>query len=512
MGKLFDRSLEQVRYYEAKENFEKNFSSFSLKNEVFTPPPHYKSKIPLISLGGVPLSGDGKNSENVFTDCFDSHTLIIGPTGSKKSRLVIMPTVRLLGSAKESIIICDPKREIYDRTAEFLKSKGYNIMVLNLRTPDEGDSWNPLTIAYNHYIHNEIDLAYEFANDVATNLALQDIGGDKDPFWRNSFASLFLGLTILLFKYCYENKLPINDVNIGNLIELRKVLFQDSREPNKNVCDYAAQDASIETLLSGTLSAPENTRRCILATFDEKVRMFTIRPSLMRMLSSNSINFDIINEVPTAIFLVLPDEKTSYHGLVSIFVKQSYEYIISKLQQKNALPNKNNAYIRVNYVLDEFSSLPTIKDFPAMITAARSRNIRFNIVIQSKHQLVLRYSEEADTIQSNCNNWLFLTSRELKLLDELVRLGGVKTDELGKEILPISELQRLDKDAGEILILSGRYKPYVTRLPDIEEYDKNQFNSLKIQIRKQDLIDRKPIDFKTFFNVQKKSADAALDW
>lgn len=90
---------------------------------------------------------------------------------------------------------------------------------------------------------------------------------------------------------------------------------------------------------------------------------------------------------------------------------------------------------RVNYVLDEFSSLPTIRDFPAMVTAARSRNIRFTLVIQSKHQLIQRYREETDTIQTNCNNWIFLTGRELQLLEEISSLCGKTLEDNPQPIL-----------------------------------------------------------------------------
>lgn len=140
--------------------------------------------------------------------------------------------------------------------------------------------------------------------------------------------------------------------------------------------------------------------------------------------------------------------------------------------------NKNHdarLNIRLNYVLDEFSSLPTVGDFPAMITAARSRNIRFNIVIQSKHQLVLKYGEDTDTILSNCTNWIFLTSRELKFLEEISALCGQKQNQnIMKPVLSVAELQRFDKNRGEVLILSRRFKPYLTRLPDINIYDNNR--------------------------------------
>lgn len=475
MSKLYDISKKKSKYYEQKINFDKCLAEFDFDNNRLFKPRKYNKNIPFVALGGVPLSGEGDNSSSVFVDYTDSHTLVIGPTGSKKSRLITIPSVRILGVAKESMIICDPKSEIYDRTAKFLKDNGYSIKVLNLRSPDNGDCWNPLSLSYDFYKNSDVDRAYELVNDIVTNIAYRE-RAVNDPFWDNSFASLLLGLIILLFKICVDNNLQDSSVNIANIIELRKIMFDKNNSIREQLWKFANSDDFIENALIGTYTAPDGTQNSILSVFDEKMRIFSNQPNLLNMLSHDTMNFDGLLEMPTAIFLILPDEKTSYHGLVSLFVKQSYEYIIYILHMTGNYTNK-----RVNYILDEFSSLPTINDFPAMITAARSRNIRFNIIIQSKHQLILRYKDDSDTIQSNCNNWIFLTSKELDLLNDLSQLGGNSYEGNSvKPILQISELQRLDKDKGEALIFSGRRKPYITRLPDISSYDKEKYSCIDL--------------------------------
>jgi type IV secretion system protein VirD4 len=141
--------------------------------------------------------------------------------------------------------------------------------------------------------------------------------------------------------------------------------------------------------LSGTVEAPDNTRSSILSVFDQYMRIFSSQDVLVQLLSSNDIDFSLLGNQKVALFLIMPDEKTTYHKLISVFIKQCYEQLILEAQAKG---NKSLP-IRVNFVLDEFSSLPTINDFPAMITAARSRNIRFNLIVQSEHQLITRYSE-----------------------------------------------------------------------------------------------------------------------
>ena len=418
-------------------------------------------------IGGIPLIFDETNNK-VYIDHTDKHSITIGQTGSKKSRLVAMPLVHILGEAEESLIISDPKAEIYYRTYEYLYKKGYDIKVINLRNPRMSHGWNPLALPYAFYKEKDLDHAYEFANDIATNLTVID-KSEKDAFWDNSAGTLFFGLILLLFKYCYEYNEPDEVVSISNIIELRNYLFSTKFPETNPLWEYAKTDRFIEAMLIGTVMTAEATRQGILSVFDQKMRAFSVQPALLDMLSKNDNDYDRIAEQPTAVFLILPDEKTGYHNLVSLYVKQSYEYLIYKAQNKyeeHRTPGK-----RVNYVLDEFSSLPAITDFPAMITAARSRNIRFNLFLQSKKQLFLRYGEDCDTIMSNCENWIYLSTRELGFLKELSELCGDTNNANRKPLLSVSDLQRLDKQKGQVLVLSGRNKPLISNLPDINFYD-----------------------------------------
>ncbi|MCH5274841.1 MAG: type IV secretory system conjugative DNA transfer family protein [Lachnospiraceae bacterium] len=446
--------------------------------------------------GGIPLFYN-KANKLLYVDHTDKHSLVIGSTGSKKSRLLAMPTIITLGAASESMIISDPKAELFSKTSKYLKNLNYNVVAINLRDPQYGFAWNPLAIPYKWFLDGDIDRAYEFANDIAINLTSTD-KSNSDPFWDNSAGSFFFGLILLLFKYCKDYNLPRENVNIGNIMRLRDALCSGNWLTNKNSpwWQYAKTDSFITSTLIGTIETANDTRAGILSVFDQKMRSLAIQPSLMNMLAQNDIDYDLITEKPTAIFLIVPDEKTGFHGLVSLFIKQSYEYLVYKAQM--AFENDVSIGCRVNYILDEFSALPTINDFPAMITAARSRNIRFNLFLQSKHQLKLRYREEADTIMANCENWIFLASREIEFLHEMSELCGDAGNSQGKPVLTTSELQRLDKIVGEVLVLHGRFKPFISNLADIDELNIPLVSSdFKYQYDKRSYPMWSQIDFKS---------------
>ena len=468
--------------FEAAEKIYKQYDWYDITTHRFSKDINKKSNRNSFTpfRGGVPLMYNPEKGK-VIIDSEDTHTIVFGATGSMKTRAIVMPTIKIMGYAGESMIINDVKGELYARLAGELQKNGYEINVIDFRDPGLGDAWNPVAIPYRCYLNGSYDRAAEFANDIANNLIVAE-SSHSDPFWDHSAADLFYGLTLLLFKYCKEHELQENAVNIGNLLELRRVMFGGDYYSVKDslLWDYAQEDELIAASLMGTITAAEKTRDSILTTFDQKMRVFTINNTLLDMLASNTVDLSTLGMASKAVFLITPDEKTSYHKLVSLFIKQSYEYIIY-VSTQNAQFKVGN---RINFILDEFSSLPQIADMPSMISAARSRDIRFVLVIQSKGSLKKRYREEAETIISNCTNWVFFTSRELPLLKEISELCGI--DKKGKPNISVFDLQHLNKEKREALILCGRLKPAKVQMLDIDQYGDRFYRRLHINERKRE--------------------------
>ncbi|MEN6595115.1 MAG: type IV secretory system conjugative DNA transfer family protein [Clostridiaceae bacterium] len=443
--------------FESPSTIKRHYASFSVDTARFTRLKGCKFS------GGIPLMYDAEERK-VIIDPTDTHTLVYGSTGSLKTRAIVMPAIKILSYAGESMIINDSKGELHARLAGELKSRGYNIVVINFRNPSVGNAWNPLHIPYQFFIEGDIDKASEFANDIANNLMISDRATD-DPFWDYSASDLLFGLILLLFRYCKDHNLPVSAVNIGNIIELRRALFANKQQAkNSSLWKYASEDELVAASLSGSIYAPNDTMNSILSVFDQKMRTFTIQPTIQDMLANNDFDIADIGRSKTAVFIITPDEKTSFHKLVSLFIKQSYEYIIytATLQKENKVEN------RITYILDEFSSLPPITDMPSMISAARSRDIRFLLVVQSQSSLKRRYAEEAETIISNCTNWIFFTSREVGLLKEISDLCGMQKNHLPN--ISVFDLQHFSKEKREALVLCGRLKPARVAMLDIDRF------------------------------------------
>ncbi len=414
-----------------------------------------------LQAAGIPLINNGKE---IYVDNGETHNLIIGSTGSGKTETIVKPMVKLLARHDESMIITDPKGEIYKETAALLKEKGYNVVLLNFREPEHGNCWNPLEMPYNYFHNGNKDKALELLDDVAMNI-LKDPNTKADPFWEDSAADYFSGLTLGLFMDAKPKEVNISSVNYMSALGEERV------GPKTILQDYftsKGEDSNAYILASNTINAPTDTKGSILSTFRQKIRIFSSRDSISEMLSTSDFDMKSIGRQKTAVFMTIHDEKKTYHGLMTIFIKQCYECLIDSAQK-----NGGKLEYRTNFILDEFANMPPLKDVDAMVTAARSRDIRFTFIIQNFAQLNDVYGEQvAQVIKGNCGNLVYLISTELKALEEISKMcGEVKSKEKDKTastpLVTVSDLQKLQ--LFEAIIIRWRKSPFKTKLaPDFK--------------------------------------------
>ena len=405
---------------------------------------------------GIPLI---LNQNEMWVDNGEYHSLVIGATGSGKTQTVILPMVHSLAKARESMIITDPKGEIYEKTSNMLRARGYQILLLNFRDPQNGNAWNPMSLPYRMYKQGNQDKAIELLDDLALNILYDDSNKNADPFWEKTSADYFSGVALGLFEDAKPNEININSISLATTVGEEK--FGGSTYIKEY---FAGKDpnsaASINA--SSTIMAPSETKGSILSVFKQKVKLFASRENLSEMLSHSDINLESIGERPTAVYIVIQDEKKTYHSLVTILLKQIYETLISVAQRHGGqLP------IRTNFLLDEFANMPPLKDVTTMITAARSRKIRFTMIIQNFAQLDDVYGkEEAETIRGNCGNIIYLITTELKALEEISKMCGEekskKDDKTASTpLVTVSDLQRMKQF--EVIILRMRKQPFKTK-------------------------------------------------
>ncbi len=412
-----------------------------------------------ISSAGIPIINNGKE---IWCDNGEYHTLVLGSTGCGKSESIVKPTVKLLAKKGESMIITDPKGELYRESAETLKRMGYNIILLNFREPQNGNAWNPLSLPYSYYKAGNTDKAIELLEDVAMNILI-DKKNSADPFWEKQASDYFSGLAMGLFQDAKEAEVNLN--SISNMATVGEDKFAGSRFINEYF-NMKGDRNTASIFASGTINAPNETKQSIISVFRSKIRIFSTRDSMSEMLGHSDFDMKKIGEEKTAVFMIIHDEKKTYHALSTIFVKQCYECLIDVAQK-----NGGKLKYRTNFLLDEFANMPPLNDVDAMVSAARSRDIRFTFIIQNFAQLKDTYGENiAEVIKGNCGNIVYLISTEISALEEISKMcGEVKSKEKEKTsstpLVSVTDLQKMK--LGEAIYKRLRMDPFRTQLsPD----------------------------------------------
>ena len=458
---------------------------------------------------GIPLINDGKT---LWVDDGQYHNLIIGSTGSGKTQCIIFPMVQSLAKHDESMVITDPKGEIFEKTSEMLRRRGYNIVLLNFRNPGRGNAWNPLTLPYRLWNSGNQDKAIELLDDLALNILYDESNKNADPFWEKTSAGYFSGIALGLFEDASEDEININSISLMTTVGEEK--FRGSSTYIKEYFNSKDPASAAYINASSTILSPSDTKGSILAVFKEKIKLFATRANLSEMLSHSDFDIQDIGLKKTAVFIVIQDEKKTYHSLATILVKQIYETLIDVAQN-----NGGKLPIRTNFLLDEFANMPPLKDVTTMITAARSRAMRFTLIIQNFAQLNEVYGEQnAETIKGNCGNLVYLISTELKALEEISKMcGEVKSKKDDKTtstpLVTISDLQKLS--LFEVIIRRVRLAPFKTKLtPEFKMNWGKTYPSTNINdVPEREKHEVKVFDVRKFVDEKvKKNKDNLLDF
>jgi len=393
-------------------------------------------------MGGIPLLTMG---DKIYVDATDSHSIIFGATGSKKTRMFAMPSIGIFARAGESFVVTDPKGELYQRTAGEVAEMGYDVCCLNLRDMEAGESWNPLYLPYILYHNGARARAMELVQELAVMMADEDAHDEK--FWIYTTVDVLCGLIYYLFET--EDGENCTFANINKLWES----YIDRRKLFLNKVEEKFANTIISRKLSVLNNNSDKTVGSVEAVVSMALNRIMVNEAMVKYLSENTINLEKVSQKKTAIYLVIPDENKTYHFVASVFIDQIYEALIQAAQNRA----EKTLEIRMNFLIDEFANIPKLESMDSMITASRSRNIRFHLIIQSMKQLRHKYKEFAEVICSNCNNWVYLYSKEYELLQEISRLCGEIIYDNGTRVPLFSEfdLQHLDKEKGEALVLAG---------------------------------------------------------
>ena len=334
------------------------------------------------------------------------NVLVVGGSGSGKSASYSIPNAcQLLGS----YVFTDPKGELYDKTAGFLRSHGYDIKVLNLVNPENSDSYNPLM-----HIQNNIDV-----DIIAHTIVKGQEGGSNssDPFWDDNAETLLKALIYYLLTVAKDE-----EKNLASCAEL--VRAASNKNGSSLLGDLISElppDNQAVTNYKSIELASDKTYSSILSTLQSKLSKFD-SVEIANVTSTNTINFEEIANRKTALYVISSDTHTAYNFLLTIFFSQL-------IQQLYDIADKNGGRLKVPlyFILDEFANIGQIPDFDKKISTSRSRGISFSVILQNLDQLEAVYEKSYETIMGNCDTHVFLGSNSFKTVEYFSKQLGEKT-------------------------------------------------------------------------------------
>ena len=334
------------------------------------------------------------------------NVLVVGGSGSGKSTSYSIPNAhQMLGS----YVFTDPKGELYDRTAGYLKEHGYKIKVLNLVHPQFSDGYNPLL-----HIRSEIDVDI-IANTIVKGQKAE--GGGSDPFWDDSAETLLKALIYYLMA-----TRPDEEQNLASCAEM--VRAANSNGGSNLLTELMSQlpyDHPARMNYKSIEIAPDKTYSSILSTLQSKLGKFDSK-EIAELTSTDTIDFEEIGSQKTAVYVISSDTHGAYDFLLTIFfaqmIQQLYDY---------ADNNGGKLKERTYFILDEFANIGKIPDFDKKISTSRSRGISFSVILQNLDQLEAIYEKSNETIIGNCDTHVFLGSNSQKTVEYFSKALGEKT-------------------------------------------------------------------------------------
>lgn len=338
-----------------------------------------------------------------------------------------------------------------------------------------------------------ISEAIEMLRDISNAITFD--ANTNDSFWNSGAADMITGGALLLLERGEIDKLNFKSI---------RLLFNNDAVLTNYIQKTTTVDSYSRKYISSYLNATGNTKSSLNSVFMNKMSLLDANENIAQVTSNDS-SFDLKNVgfEKTAIFIIVHDEKKTYHPLVSMFTKQLYETLVNEIRKRQleTLP------VPFNLILDEFGVMPPLKDVDAILAAARSRSIRFNAFIQSFEQLQRTYGRDiAKVIEDNCTNVIYLSSKTDTAAEYFEKAAGnklIKTKN-GYKSVPVITKDRLKQfQKGKSLITTIERKPYISTLPPVFEYPMYRKTSVY-----RDNIEHKEVQL---FNIEEENAKLSRD-
>lgn len=326
------------------------------------------------------------------------HTAIFGASGTGKSRCFVRNQITQCALRGESVIVTDPKGELYADTSTYLREKGYDVKIFNLVDPKYSDSWNCLNeISCNP---DQIELmAQTFSDVIIKNTGGSGEAASKDPFWDNAEMNLLKALSLYV---ALDETRDESQKNIGCVYEL----LTNNDEKKLNVMfDRLRTGHPARAPWAIYKQAGDNVRGNVIIGLGARLQVF--QSSIVKQITAHTeIDLEAPAKRKCAYYVIMSDQDSTLDFLSSLF----FSFLFIRLVRYADIYGTNGKCdVPVNFILDEFPNIGQIPDFTKKLSTIRSRELRVAVIFQNIAQLQNRYPNGLwEEIIGNCDTQLFL--------------------------------------------------------------------------------------------------------
>lgn len=442
-----------------------------------------------ISSGGVVVKYTSKrNYEEISVVSDNKHLICLGNTGAGKTRRILIESLCILGLARESLIVSDPKGELYQMTSKFFEKLGYEVNVIDFKTPKKSNKYNFLQPIINAIVEDDIKKAEDLTWDLVENI-VQKTNSNSDPLWENGEKSIIAGSIMTVLLENKDNRDYQNLTNVYSFISNMCQTDENGLMPLTEYIENLPEENPAKKIFSISTIAPEKTRSSFFTSALSTLRLFSSN-SIYTMTNDSDFKLEDIGEKKCIRYIILPDERTTFYTLATLFVSQQYQALVNLADSRGG-----KLKIRNNFILEEFGNFTKIANFENMLTVSRGRNIRINMFLQSFAQLETKYSKTvAQNIMDNAQIWIYLRTSSYETAEIISKKLGSYTVSINSQSSSVSknsdnmsesmslasrkllmpdEILRFENPYA--LILQSGYFSAKTEIPDLSKW---QFNKV----------------------------------
>ena len=314
---------------------------------------------------------------------------VYGSSGSMKTRSFCMNRILQAAVCGESLIISDPKSELYEKSSEYLRDQGYCVKVFNLVNPENSDSWNCLS-----EVEGQELMAQLFVDVIIKNTINN---GKGDHFWDSCEMNLLKALVLYVDQsYAEQNR------NIGEVYRLLTLsgesdldsLFENLPPTHPAKAPYSLYKQASDTVRSG-----------VIIGLGSRLQVFQSE-LIKKITTRDEIDLELPGQERCAYFLVTSDQDSTFDFLASLFLSFCFIKLV-RYADKNCEGGK--LPVPVHVLGEELTACGTIPDLSRRLSVIRSRNISMSCVFQNLAGLQNRYPLNLwQEILGNCDAQLFL--------------------------------------------------------------------------------------------------------